>query len=117
MNLKNKTTIVTGVSKGIGLATVKMLLQNQVRVAGWSRSKPDPPIGGDKNFKFYKVDVGNAAEVKTAYDATIKDFGSDITILINNAGLGYEGKIEETTDKQWLEMFQTNVTDLRVPEM
>ena len=120
MELSNKIAIVTGVSKGIGLATAKLLLENGVKVAGWSRSRPD--LAHD-NFVFIQVDVSDNESVIEGYTKTISSFGKNISILINNAGLGYEGLFEEMEDEQWHQMFKTNVDSifycsrLVIPEM
>lgn len=120
MELSNKIAIVTGVSKGIGLATAKLLLKNGVKVAGWSRSKPDLT---HENFVFVQVDVSNNESVKEGYNKTISSFNKNISILINNAGLGFEGLFEEMEDEQWHQMFKTNVDSifycsrLVIPEM
>ncbi|GAA0893223.1 SDR family NAD(P)-dependent oxidoreductase [Fulvivirga kasyanovii] len=106
MKLENKVAIVTGVSKGIGLATVKMLLERGCKVAGWGRTSPDL---SDDNFHFYKTDVRNIEEVNKAYEATVQDLGENIAILVNNAGLGYEGGIENLDPALWRQMFETNV--------
>ena len=106
MELKNKVAIVTGCSKGIGLSLVRTLLERGVKVAGWSRTAPD--LRHD-NFIFHAVDVKNIDSVNSAYNATIKDFGESIHILINNAGLGYAALIEEMPVEEWTEMFETNV--------
>ncbi|MBL6448630.1 SDR family oxidoreductase [Fulvivirga sp. 29W222] len=106
MRLENKVAIVTGVSKGIGFATVKMLLNKGCKVAGWGRTAPDI---ADNNFYFYKTDVRDIEEVNLAYENTVKDLGEDIAILVNNAGLGYEGGIEDLDPKLWRQMFETNV--------
>ena len=120
MELQNKVAIVTGVSKGIGLATVKALLKEGCKVAGWSRTAPDID---DSYFMFYETDVKNFDAVKASYEETVTDFGKDIAILINNAGLGYEGYLESFDHKLWHEMFKTNVdgvfycSQLVVPQM
>ncbi len=120
MELSNKIAIITGVSKGIGLATAKLLLQNGVKVAGWSRTPPDIT---HKNFAFFQVDVSNSESVKKGYKQTVDKFSNQIDILINNAGLGYEGLLEEMSDDQWHQMFKTNVDSifycsrLVIPEM
>ncbi|GAL84989.1 hypothetical protein MYP_2217 [Sporocytophaga myxococcoides] len=106
MNLKDKIAIVTGASKGVGLEIVKVLLEKGVKVAGWSRTAPDYK---HDHFRFYATDVGNIDSVNGSYNATIKDFGENISILINNAGLGYAGLIEEMPVEEWKEMFDTNV--------
>ncbi len=106
MNLKGKNAIVTGVSKGIGLATVQLLLEQGMKVAGWGRTAPDFK---HPEFRFFKVDVGNEQEVKTACKLSSTWFSGPVSVLINNAGLGYSALFEETPTDQWLEMFNTNV--------
>jgi len=109
MNLENKIAIVTGSSKGIGLETVKLLLSHGVKVAGWSRSET---LIRHNNFISVKVDVGDKDEVLDAYSITTEKFGENISILINNAGLGFEGSFEEFDDDKWHQMFRTNVDSI-----
>jgi len=120
MNLKNKVAIVTGSSKGIGLATVHTLLNNGVKIAGWSRSKTniDHP-----NFQNFQIDIRDIGSVESAYKQTVSHFGSDIHILVNNAGLGYAALFEDLKVEEWHQLFDTNVngifytTRLVVPQM
>ena len=109
MNLAGKVAIVTGVSKGIGLETVKLLLEAGAKVAGWGRTSPelDHP-----NFNFFPTDVGKADQVQASFDATTALLGERVDILINNAGLGYQGKFEELPVEQWHEMFNPNVNGI-----
>lgn len=109
MELSNKIAIVTGVSKGIGLATAKLLLEQGVRVAGWSRSEVKLI---HSNFKHFKVDVSNNQSVINGYEQTLAHFKNPVSILINNAGVGYEGLFEDITDEQWHRMFATNVDSI-----
>lgn len=106
MELNNKIAIVTGVSKGIGLATVKALLSEGSTVVGWGRTRPDLK---DENFHFVQADVRNFKSVEKAYEATVTELGDEIAILINNAGLGYEGYLDEMEMEHWHQMFETNV--------
>ena len=106
MNLKNRIVIITGSSKGIGLETSKLLLSKGAKVAGWSRSGTAIQ---HENFKSVKVDVGDKEQVVNAYEQTIEQFGNEVTVLINNAGLGYEGAFETLDEDQWHQMFRVNV--------
>lgn len=120
MDFKGKTAIVTGTSKGIGLATTKLLLEEGVKVLGWSRSEPD--VEHDHYFHF-ETDVTDVASVENSYVKSINDHGKEISFLINNAGIGYEYPLEETPLELWHKMFRTNVdgifycSRLVIPEM
>lgn len=109
MEIEGKIAIITGASKGIGLSTSKLLLDLGVQVAGWSRSTPQI---NHPNFRFIKADVGDETSVNEAYKATVAAFGEKISILINNAGLGYEGAFEDLPTEQWHAMFKTNVDSI-----
>ncbi|WP_299824447.1 SDR family oxidoreductase [uncultured Pontibacter sp.] len=120
MNLAGKVAIVTGASKGIGLATVQILLEKGAKVAGWSRTSPE--LKHD-NFQFIPCDVRNVDDVQRAYNETVKIFNNPVAILVNNAGLGYSAPLEEQSLEDWHMMFDTNVhgmfycTRLVVPGM
>ncbi len=105
MELKNKTAIVTGVSKGIGLAMALALLEKGAKVYGWSRTKPNID---DANFTHQVVDIRSDEAVRSA----VKEIGDEVDILINNAGMGIFANFEDTTDEQWHQMFDTNVNGL-----
>jgi len=105
MDLKSKVAIVTGVSKGIGLETVKALLKEGVVVAGWGRSKPSLD---HSDFHFFRTDVSDFKNVQASFNATFEQLGS-VSILINNAGLGFAGMMHEMSNEAWQTMFNTNV--------
>jgi NADP-dependent 3-hydroxy acid dehydrogenase YdfG len=120
MELKNKVAVVTGSSKGIGLATVNSLLAQGVKVAGWSRSGTD--INHD-NFLSIQMDIRDMKSVEEAHGKTVAHFGDEVRILINNAGLGYSALFEELKVDDWQKMFDTNVNGifytsrLAIPQM
>ncbi|MEJ8802742.1 SDR family oxidoreductase [Pontibacter sp. H249] len=109
MNLEGKVAVVTGVSKGIGLATVKALLDKGAKVAGWGRTKPDLE---HENFFFYECDVRYNDSVMQAFDQTFSHLGTHIQILVNNAGLGIAGLLEDMSIEDWHTMFETNVNGI-----
>lgn len=108
MDLKGKIAVVTGVSKGIGLETVNLLLKAGAVVVGWGRKHPDL---ADSNFHFIQTDVSNWQNVQDSYQATIENIGVPV-VLVNNAGLGHQGLIHEMPVEQWKEMFDINVHGL-----
>lgn len=109
MEIQNKVAIVTGASKGIGKATAEALLAEGVKVAGWSRSRPDIDHG---DFLFVEADMSNYESVTEAWHKTRKHFGDFAAILVNNAGVGYMGKLEETPVDKWHELFNINVNGI-----
>lgn len=109
MNLKGKIAVVTGVSKGIGLATVQVLLDKGMQVAGWGRTAPDLQ---HPNFHFYECDVRFNESVQAAFDQTISHLGTHVQVLVNNAGLGIMGNLDEMSVDDWHTMFDTNVHGL-----
>ncbi len=100
-----KTAIVTGASKGIGWATTKALLDEGYIVAGWSRSAL--PEQHDR-LRHFTVDVSDSENVEGAFREFMNEYGR-LDVLINNAGLGYEGPFEEMPFEEWKQMFDVNV--------
>ncbi|WP_153798006.1 oxidoreductase [Foetidibacter luteolus] len=106
-----KTWFVTGASKGLGLSLVKRLLQQGYQVAATSRSIADltKAVGEDADgFLPLAVNLTDESSVKQAVDAAIKHFGR-IDVVVNNAGYGMAGSLEELTDKEARENFDINV--------
>ncbi len=108
MELKGKVAIVTGVSKGIGLETVKALLNEGMIVVGWGRTSPSLD---NTDFHFVKTDVSDFENVRDSYERVTTEFGKP-SVLINNAGLGYMGMLHEMPLDEWHAMFNTNVNGI-----
>ena len=109
MNLEGKVAVVTGVSKGIGLATVKALLEKGAIVAGWGRTAPDLE---HEHFHYFECDVRYPESVQNAFDQTIARVGTHVQVLINNAGLGLSAYFEDMSLDDWHLMFETNVNGI-----
>jgi len=80
-----KTAIVTGASKGVGYATVKLLSKNGYKVIAVSRDLSKVSSLVSDNVEVYKLDITSSDEIKKFYEKY-----SDITLdlLVNNAGGG-----------------------------
>ncbi len=83
MNLQNKTVLVSGANRGIGLAIVKALLDKGVKkVYAGARNTADLPDLGDDRVVPVTLDITNTHQIENAADVA-----SDVDVLINNAGV------------------------------
>ena len=105
-----KVWFVTGASKGLGLTLVKTLLQNGYRVAATSRTADvfKSEVGLSRSFLPLQADVTDEKSVQVSIAKTIETFGA-IDVVVNNAGYGQLGTIEESTDDEARENFNANV--------
>ncbi|HOJ44842.1 MAG TPA: SDR family oxidoreductase [Bacilli bacterium] len=102
---KNKLVIlITGASSGIGRASADFFHSLGHQVIGLSRSKPQLPY----NFAFYPLDVNDEEGIKTTLGKIHDDFGR-IDVLINCAGIGVSGPLEETSLAQAKKIIDVNV--------
>ncbi|EFA79503.1 short-chain dehydrogenase/reductase family protein [Heterostelium album PN500] len=108
-----KVWYVTGTSKGLGLVFVKKLLQNGYKVVGTSRDKQHlidavGPIGNSFNFLAVQVELTNEESIRASFQEAIERFGR-IDVLVNNAGYGICGALEENADEDVRKNFDINV--------
>ncbi|UWX62416.1 SDR family NAD(P)-dependent oxidoreductase [Chryseobacterium oranimense] len=106
-----KVWFVTGASKGLGLALVKKLLAKNYRVAAATRNIQSliSEIGEQSEaFLPLELNLTDNEDVHSAVLKTIDHFGQ-IDIVVNNAGYGQIGTLEELTDKEARANFDVNV--------
>jgi len=105
-----KVWFVTGASKGLGLTLVKKLLSNGNRVAATSRNISDleKAVGNHENFLPLSVNLIDENSVEAAVSQTISKFGQ-LDVVVNNAGYGMIGALEEWSDRESRENFDVNV--------
>ncbi|MEZ4986678.1 MAG: SDR family NAD(P)-dependent oxidoreductase [Saprospiraceae bacterium] len=113
--LAGKTAIITGGAQGIGLATVKKFLAEGAAVAIWdiNQDKVEALVEEWKAaghvVRFYRVNTTDLAAVEAAAQAVHQDFGG-IHILINNAGITRDARLETITEEQWQQVIDVNLT-------
>ena len=114
----NKNVIVTGASRGIGAAIARVLACSGYNVIiNYNRSEKEANELVDEiaalGYTAYavKADVSNRQEVFHMVDQAHEVFGA-IHALVNNAGIAKWGLFMDTTEEQWRELFDVNVTGM-----
>lgn len=105
--------LITGASRGFGKEFVRTALDHECRVAATAR-KPEvitATFGQNDDLLPIALDVTDQASIQQAIEATINAFGR-IDVLVNNAGYGIFGALEETTDEETRAIYDTNVFGL-----
>ena len=108
---KMKTVIVTGGSRGIGNAIVEKFAEN-----GWNvilNYHKSIEAARDmekkfKNIKIFQADITNHKEVKAMVEYTQQTFGN-IDVLVNNAGVGCTGLLQDLSYEEWQNVWNVNV--------
>jgi len=103
-----KIAIVTGASKGIGLALAKNLLDHDYFVIGTSRYKSIGSIESP-NFESSLLDLSSSLSVDL-FIAGIKEKNIEIDLLINNAGIGPDLDTEKAQKSSFIRTFEVNTT-------
>jgi len=114
MKNESKTWFITGTSQGIGLVLVKQLLAQGFNVVATARNVESlKKAVGNSSDQFLPLQVNLISEesVKQAVNSAIEQFGS-IEYLVNNAGYGLIGGIEESSDVEVRANFDVNVFGL-----
>ncbi|WP_127562899.1 SDR family NAD(P)-dependent oxidoreductase [Nioella ostreopsis] len=108
--MMQKTAIVTGAARGIGLATTKLFLEEGRRVAMIDRDVPAlmEAASGLENVLPVVCDVSQPDQV-TAMAAEVEAQFGRIDALVNNAGVADFGPIDETDFERWRRVMETNL--------
>ncbi|GAA4612708.1 SDR family oxidoreductase [Actinoallomurus liliacearum] len=94
--------IVTGGASGIGLAAARLLTERGATVSCLDLTDPPAPLHG------VRADVRDDASVRAAVAAAVDHLGG-LDVLVNNAGVGAQGTVEDNGDDEWRDVFDVNV--------
>lgn len=103
-DFKDQIAIVTGAASGIGFCCVKQLTDQGAKVFGFDLN----PGELDSIATFVQCDISNQESVDAAFETVVSTVDR-IDILINNAGVGAIGTIEDATDEDWQRVFNVCV--------
>ncbi len=112
MNLKSKVAIVTGASSGIGRTFSESLIHKGAKVYGLARST-DKLEAIQKELGDSFIPVTLDITDSSAVDAWVQKTFSEKhlpDVLVNNAGLGYFGNVDELPLEEWNAMMNTNLS-------
>jgi 3-oxoacyl-[acyl-carrier protein] reductase len=131
LELRNKVAVVTGSSRGLGLASARALAGEGCLVALCARTEDRlrsaarevaAVAGGDDRVLAVTADVTQAPALERVIDQTVATFGG-LDVLVNNVALAGGSSLLETTDAQWQEaidqtlMPTVRASRLAVPHM
>ena len=114
MNLKGKNAIVTGGGRGLGKAVALILASEGVNVGITGRNEENLKMTVDEiqklgvNATYAVFSIDNEIHVKAGIESIAEHLGG-IDILINNAGIGDFGSIEEMSSEVWEQVIKTNL--------
>lgn len=99
-----QTVLITGASSGLGKSIAEYLLAKGFKVYGTSRNPKEDVVNG---IHFLKMDVTDGESITQATQQLLKN-ENRLDFLINNAGRGISGPMEEISEKDLKELFETN---------
>jgi 3-oxoacyl-[acyl-carrier protein] reductase len=126
LNLRDKIAIVTGSTRGIGLACAKALAAEGCLVTLCGRTQSTLDIaahdvavaaGGASRVRAVRADLSELVGVQAVVDQTVTAFGG-VDVLVNNVGLARGGDLLTTSDEEWQEAIdQTLVPAVRASRL
>jgi NAD(P)-dependent dehydrogenase (short-subunit alcohol dehydrogenase family) len=103
--LSDKTTLITGVSSGIGLEIAQLLSERGARVFGTVRNPQS--ANSIRGVELVRMDVTDDSSVSEAVQCIMQKAGP-IQFLVNSAGYSFMGALEETSIAEARQQFETN---------
>ncbi|SDQ28103.1 NAD(P)-dependent dehydrogenase, short-chain alcohol dehydrogenase family [Arthrobacter crystallopoietes] len=105
--MEGLVAIVTGGASGIGAATADRLADLGARVAVLDLV---PESANGRHFSL-RCDVSDDASVKSAVESVVQRYGR-LDVVVNNAGIGAQGTVEDNDDDEWHRVFDINVVGM-----
>ncbi|CAI48671.1 probable oxidoreductase (short-chain dehydrogenase family) [Natronomonas pharaonis DSM 2160] len=106
--MSTRTVLITGCSSGIGRAAAYAFLENEWRVYATARNPADIQTLGEAGCDIGTINVRSTEDVERVVDRVIDEAGR-IDALVNNAGYGQHGPIEDINDELFEKQFDVNV--------
>ena len=115
MEIRGKVAIVTGSTRGIGRAIAEALVREGVSVCVSARDADEVKRtvdelsgAGDARVTGAVCDVRDDEQVKALFEHAVAELGG-VDVLVNNAGVGVFGRVEETSPEDFRAVLETNL--------
>lgn len=115
--LSNKVAVVTGASKGLGIAIARTLAEAGAKVVLTSRSKDklekvaEDILANGNHASVIPCDMQDINSIRNLFDEVKETYGK-IDILVNNAGTSFAKSAFDITEEDWKTVLDTNLTGL-----
>lgn len=109
MALPEPVALVTGASSGLGLETAALLASSGFKVYGGARSFDASLTPHPRGFTALRLDVCSDDSVNGALEAVETDSGRSVSLLVNNAGCGLAGAVEDCSLEEAKGLFDLNL--------
>lgn len=109
----NKSVLVTGCSSGIGLSTAELLRSKGWTVFPTARKVEDLDMLEAKGFSAIQLDVRSSASIEAAVDQLLFTNDGQLGAVVNNAGFGMPGAIQDLTREAMRHQFEVNLFGLQ----
>ncbi len=112
--LRDTVVVITGASRGIGAAAARLFAKERAKVVICGRDRKRLNEVGNSlglpksDYAMVAADVGKASGMKKIVSAACQKFGR-IDIFVNNAGVGVRRAIDQTSERDFVQTFDTNV--------
>jgi Tropinone reductase 1 len=107
-NLKNKKVLVTGGTKGIGLAIVKEMVALGAEVLVVARKKSDDVVFHNSSVEFWAGDISDA-DTRTQLIQKIELKWNKLDVLVNNVGTNIRKKMVDYSEAEYRKLFEINL--------
>ena len=115
---EKKIVLITGATRGIGLAILKEMSNHNYVVLGTGTNENSVNILKNElkvnkiEGKAYLLDIKNQESINNLLESIKKDYTNTPDILVNNAGVTNDNLLIRMDDDQWLDTIETNINSL-----